>query len=131
VSALTIVDTDILIDVARRNIEAIECLAQLEQKTGLAVSVITQMELLVGCRNKTEQQKTERFLHRFRVLKLTESVSDVAIDLICHYRLSHGLAIPDSLIAATSIVWNQPLITKNQRDYSFINGLDLLPYPRQ
>jgi len=45
------------------------------------------------------------------------------------YRLSHGLVIPDSLIAATAIVLNYPFITKNQRDYRFIQGLNLLPYP--
>ncbi|QFS46584.1 type II toxin-antitoxin system VapC family toxin [Nostoc sphaeroides CCNUC1] len=45
------------------------------------------------------------------------------------YRLSHNLAIPDSLIAATAIVGNYPFITKNQRHYRFIQGLNLLPYP--
>jgi predicted nucleic acid-binding protein len=32
-------------------------------------------------------------------------------------------------ITATSITLNLPLITKNQRDYRFIAGLQLLPYP--
>ncbi|MEQ8969267.1 MAG: PIN domain-containing protein [Coleofasciculus sp. C1-SOL-03] len=45
------------------------------------------------------------------------------------YRLSHGLLIADSLIAATAIVYNCPFITNNQRDYRFIQGLNLLSYP--
>ncbi len=128
-SPLTVVDTDILIDAARRVREAVECLAGIEQQSALAVSAITQMELLVGCRNKTELRHVEKFLQRFQVLKLTEPISDRAIDLLRQYRLSHGLAIPDALIAATAMVWNQSFISKNQRDYSFIKGLQLLPYP--
>ena len=129
-NTLTIVDTDILIDAGQDVREAIECLADIEQQSAPAISVITQMELVVGCRNKTEQRHIERFLHRFQVLKLTEQVSDTAVDLLRQYRLSHGLAIPDALIAATAMALNQPFISKNQRDYRFIKGLQLLPYPR-
>jgi predicted nucleic acid-binding protein len=129
VNTLTIVDTDILIDAGHDVREAIERLADIEQQSALAISVITQMELVVGCRNKTEQRHTEQFLHRFRVLKLTEQISDTAVGLLHRYRLSHRLAIPDALIAATAIVLNRPFVSKNRRDYRFINGLQLLPYP--
>jgi predicted nucleic acid-binding protein len=129
VYSLTIVDTDILIDAGRGVRDAVECLAGLEQRSDLAVSVITQMELLTGCRSKVELLHTERFLQHFRVLKLTESVSDEAVELLRMYRLSHGLAIPDALIAASATTLDQPLISKNRRDYRFISGLKLLPYP--
>jgi hypothetical protein len=129
VSILTVVDTDILIDVGQDIREAVECLANVEEHSVPAVSVITQMELLVGCRNKVEQRRVERFLERFQVMKLTERVSDTAINLLREYRLRHGLAIPDALIAATAMASNQPLLSKNQRDYRFIKGLQLLPYP--
>lgn len=128
-TGLTIVDTDILIDAARQVSTAIECLARIESQSVLAVSVITEMELLVGCRNKTELRNTERFLQRFQSLKLNEHICDVALELLRQYRLSHGLMIPDALIAATAITLSQPLISKNQRDYRFINELQLLPYP--
>ncbi|KJR43537.1 PilT protein [Candidatus Magnetoovum chiemensis] len=45
------------------------------------------------------------------------------------YRLSHGLLIPDALIAATAIIRDESFISKNQRDYRFINELKLLAYP--
>ncbi|MEH2358730.1 type II toxin-antitoxin system VapC family toxin [Nostoc sp.] len=125
----TIVDTDILIDVARGVIEAVTCLQNLKATSGLAISIITQMELMVGCRNKVELQTLENFLKQFSIIKIDQAVSDKAVDLLGYYRLSHGLLIPDSLIAATAIVLNYPLITKNQRDYKFIQGLNLLPYP--
>jgi predicted nucleic acid-binding protein len=129
VDGLTIIDTDILIDAARHIREAMDCLAQIENQSTLAVSVITQMELFVGCQNKTELRNTERFLQRFQVLKLSDQVCDVSLELLHQYWLSHGLMIPDALIEATAIALDQPFISKNQRDYRFITGLKLLTYP--
>ncbi|MEA5604021.1 type II toxin-antitoxin system VapC family toxin [Nostoc sp. UHCC 0252] len=125
----TIVDTDILIDTGRGVLEAVKCLQNLKASSGLAISIITQMELMVGCANKAELQTLENFLKQFYIIKIDQAVSDTAVDLLRSYRLSHGLLIADSLIAATAIVWNYPFITKNQRDYRFIQGLNLLPYP--
>jgi hypothetical protein len=45
------------------------------------------------------------------------------------YRLSHGLLIADALIAATAISSDLSFVSKNQRDYRFIEDLQLLPYP--
>lgn len=126
---LTIVDTDILIDTGRGVLEAVKCLQNLKASSGLAISIITQMELMVGCANKAELQTLENFLKQFYIIKIDQAVSDTAVDLLRSYRLSHGLVIPDSLIAATPIVGDYPFITKNQRDYRFIQGLNLLPYP--
>jgi predicted nucleic acid-binding protein len=129
VADAVLVDTDILIDAGRGVAEAIACLQKQEQQAALAISVITQLELVVGCRDKGELQKLERFLRRFQVVKLNEQGSDIAVDLIHRYRLSHGLLIADALIAATALVSGVPLLSKNQRDYRFITGLQLLPYP--
>ena len=128
-AAFTIVDTDILIDAGRGVSEAVACLQGIEQQSSLAASVVTQMELFIGCRSKAELQMVEGFLQRFQLLKLTEQVSESAVDLLRQYRLSHGLLIPDALIAATALAFDAPLISKNQRDYRFIAGLKLLAYP--
>ena len=126
---LILVDTDILLDIGRGVNEAVIHLQQLETQHPLAVSVVTQMELYIGCRNKVELQQVEKFLQRFTTLKLNESISDMAIELLRQYRLSHGLLIADSLIAATALAFDVEFITKNQRDYRFIAGLKLLSYP--
>jgi predicted nucleic acid-binding protein len=124
-----IVDTDILIDAGMEIEQAVNCLKHHEQQAQLAVSIITKMELVVGCRNKNELRETEKFLQRFEVLAVNETISEKADELLREYRLSHGLLIADSLIAATAITWNCPLVSKNQRDYRFIAELNLLPYP--
>ena len=126
---LIVIDTDILIDAGRGVGEAVTRLQDLEAQSPVAVSAITQMELLVGCRNNRELQQAQRFLKRFVVLKLNEQISDTAVDLLRRYRLSHGLLVADALIASTTLVFDAPFLSKNQRDYRFIAGLKLLAYP--
>ena len=123
-----IIDTDILIDIGRGDNSAIEYLENLEDESVLAISVITEMELIVGCQNKRELRSTDRFLRRFEILKLNEKISNEAVELLRAYRLSHGLLIADALIAATAIAYNLPFVSKNQKDYHFIEKLNLISY---
>ncbi len=127
---LIVVDTDIIIDAGRGVAEATACLQEIEQRSTLAASAVTQMELLVGCRNKSELRNAERFLQRFQLFKINEATSDLASDLLRRYRLSHGLLIADALIAASAMVWDCPFVSRNQRDYRYIANLQLLPYPQ-
>jgi predicted nucleic acid-binding protein len=50
----TIVDTDIIIDVGRGIPEAVNCMQELKSTSRLAISIVTQMELIVGCANKSD-----------------------------------------------------------------------------
>ncbi len=124
-----LVDTDILIDVARGAEEAVRALEAWETERAIGISAITYMELLVGCRNKREQRAVEQFVERFELVLVNARITEEAIRLLQRYRLSHGLMIADALIAATAIVESIPLVSKNQRDYRFIEGLELWPYP--
>lgn len=128
-SSLILVDTDVLIDTSRGVQDAISCIQQLERLSTVAISSITEMELIVGCRNRNELQALERFLKRFQVVKVSEAITDIATNLLKQYRLSHGLLIADALIASTAITLSVPFVSKNQRDYRFISNLNLLPYP--
>ena len=76
-----------------------------------------------------DSQVLDQFLERFTVLPISGPASRKAVALMRRYRLSHGLLIPDALIAATAIAHGMSLISKNQRDYRFMDALDLLPYP--
>ena len=127
--ALTIFDTDILINVGRGETEAINCLQNYAQTSAPAISIITQMELIVGCRDKKELHSLTKFLKQFQILEINKSISAKSVALLEQYRLSHGLLIPDALIAATAIEADESFITKNQKDFRFISKLKLLPYP--
>ncbi len=128
-SDMVVIDTDILIDAGRGVNEAVDCLKRIEQKSDIAISVVTQMKLIIGCRNRDELLSLELFLKRSQILKIDEAISDKSVELLKQYRLSHGLLIADALIAATAIVTDHQFVSKNQKDYRFIEGLQLLPYP--
>ena len=108
---------------------ALAYLEKKEKEDVLVISVVTAMELFVGCANKTEQRIVEKFIKRFEVLLLTKEVSETAVSLLKRYRLSHGLLIADALIASTAIEYDMAFVSKNQKDYRFITELRLLPYP--
>ena len=126
---LLLVDTDILIDVSKNILTAVNRLIKEEQNHSLGISTITKMELIVGCRNKSELRIVDKFLSRFELIKIDAEINEIAIRLLKTYRLSHGLLIADAFIAATSIAHQAMLLTKNQKDFKFIDGLKLKSYP--
>lgn len=125
---IVIVDTDILIDAGLKIDKPINYLQRLEQDNTIGISVITQMELIVGCRNKKELNSLDKFLRRFEIITTNKTIIDKSIELLKNYRLSHGLLIADALIAATALTMNVSLLTKNKKDYQFIKDLKLIPY---
>jgi predicted nucleic acid-binding protein len=126
---MVIIDTDILIDVGRGDNTAISCLEGIDKSFHMAVSTVTQMELIVGCRDKSELRNLNYFLQRFRIIRIDELISEKAVKLLTTWRLSHGLLIADAIIAATAIITDVQFITKNQKDFRFIDDLNLLSYP--
>jgi len=56
---------------------------------------------------------------------LSPEITRKTIELLNTYHLSHGLAIPDALIAATAIETKLTLFSYNVRDFKFIKGLNL------
>ncbi|MBX3054555.1 MAG: hypothetical protein KF753_24000, partial [Caldilineaceae bacterium] len=65
-----LVDSDILIDAGRSDSDAVSFLARLDPIETLMVSTITQMELMVGARNKSELRVIEKFFARFVIARL-------------------------------------------------------------
>ncbi len=77
-----LVDTDILLDVGRREEIAIARLEAEAQTSTLAISVITQMEMLVGCRNQTQLQILESLSNGVPMVAIP-----ITITLAHHYNL--------------------------------------------
>ena len=103
-----ICDTDVIIDYLDRvNLRQANTKAILEEKIGLdsiCISAITKMELVCGAFNKIELAKINKSIDRFNVIPIDHSITNKAISLIQTYALSHGMALPDSFIAATVII---------------------------
>jgi len=121
---MTILDTNIIIELFKRNVETEELLKNIDEEE-FAISIITSMELYYGAINKRELNKIKKFLKSFNLLTINEEISKIALDLIEKYSKSHGLGIPDALIAATSLYYEVPLLTYNKKDFRYIEGLEL------
>ncbi len=124
-----LIDTDILIDAGRKDKTAIKFLNSIKIKVQSCISVVTEMELIVGCENKSELRKLGKFLKRFEVIHFNQAISREAVDLLEKYRLSHGLLMPDAFIAATALIEGLEFVSKNQKDYRFIENPKLISYP--
>ena len=124
-----VIDTDILIDFGLDKEDAVKSMSMLEENFELSISVITAMELYSGCRSKRDIKKVEELIADLRIQFLSKSISERAYELMKKFRSSHGVEINDMLISATAIVTEAKMISKNQKHYQFLPGLDLLQYP--
>ena len=118
-----LVDTDVLIDVARQQSGAIEFLEALPEPW--SVSVITAMELIVGARNKREVSAIDEMLELLPTVPLRPAIGDTAYDLLKVFAKSHGLRVFDALIASTAILEGQILVTRNTKHFRAIPDLRL------
>ena len=121
---MIILDTNIIIELLKGNTETKELLKNINEEN-FAISIITSMELYYGAINKRELNKIKKFLKSFNLLVINEEISKIALELIEKYSKSHGLEIPDALIAATSIYYDVPLLTYNKKDFKYIETLQL------
>ena len=122
---LYLCDTCILIDYLRGKEEARKRLSN-DGTKGLGMSAITYMELMIGARNKNEVIAIKKAFADFEIIELTEAISVKARNLIEKFAKSHGLLIPDALIAATALEFELPLSTLNISDFKFIPNLTLV-----
>ena len=81
------------------------------------------MELVAGCRDAADLRQIQQFLRQVTSLPISASISQAAHQLMESFSLSHGLQIPDALIAATALEHRLTLYTKNRRHFQMIPGL--------
>ncbi|MEQ8752211.1 MAG: type II toxin-antitoxin system VapC family toxin [Coleofasciculus sp. G1-WW12-02] len=117
-------DTNVLIEFYKGNPAIIQELRQIGIAQ-LAISVIAQAELYYGALNKAELLRIQKHLNLLHNLPIDRQVSSQFIQLMAQYSLSHKLAIPDALIAATALVNDLELYTLNTKDFRFIESLRL------
>ncbi|WP_140936696.1 type II toxin-antitoxin system VapC family toxin [Sphingobacterium lumbrici] len=94
----------------------------------ILISAISKMEMIKGTLHKEHSQQVAKKLKRLDTILLSPEITIRTIELLNTYHLSHGLAIPDALIAATSLETGLKLFTYNIRDFKFIKGLNLYSF---
>jgi predicted nucleic acid-binding protein len=122
-------DTDVIIDywntLNQRHIDTKNVLENTVGFENIALTAITKMELMLGARDREALKRIKKKCDHYPILLIDNEITQVAIRLLEQYKLSHGLAMADALIAATCSVSDLRLFTHNIKDYVFIDGLRL------
>src|ERR1043166_2184103 len=109
---MILLDTDIVVDVVRKNPPAVQWLTVLGANP-IAISGFTEIELLAGCRSSLEQQKLTRTLQTFEVIWLSQHGCNHAVANYRSLHLRHGIGAFDAFIAQTAVEQGVPLQTFN------------------
>ena len=89
-------------------------------KTGSFISVISKIELLGWHAPTTEaMNQVEGFVADSQVLLLSEAIIDKTIEI----RRTNKVRLPDAIIAATAIVNDLTLMSRNDGDFHGVLGL--------
>jgi tRNA(fMet)-specific endonuclease VapC len=128
-----LIDSDWVIDHLDDVPQAVELLDQLAAD-GIAISMITYMEVFQGLLRSPNPQeaqaKLDRFLDAVPVLPFLPAVAQRCASLRETLRLEgkrvNSRAL-DLLNAATALEYNLTLVTRNRDDYDDIPGLTLYP----
>ncbi|MBI4016749.1 MAG: type II toxin-antitoxin system VapC family toxin [Candidatus Aenigmarchaeota archaeon] len=121
---MILIDTNIFVDHLRNYPLAVEFFNSL---TYAIYSAVTEAELLAGKANDDEEkrEKLMHFLHRWEKIHVTNPVAVLAGDLA----RKHNIEIPDAIIAATALLNEATLVTRNIKDFERVENLKLeMPY---
>jgi predicted nucleic acid-binding protein len=114
-----ICDTDVMIeywDAAKpRHATTKLTLEKSVELDNVVLTAITKMELMLGAINKTDMGRITKRLNRFNIALINNDITLQAFELLQKYRLSHGLLVPDSIIAATDLITGLELYTTTQK----------------
>lgn len=123
-------DTDVLVDCLRGTAAARRWLEASVGETFYVPGSVA-MELLVGCQNQADLQRTQKFLGAFEIVWPEAAEFAKAYELLATHRLTSGLSIPDCLIASLALSRSARLYTFNLKHFRVIAGLDAQePYSR-
>jgi predicted nucleic acid-binding protein len=75
----TFIDTDVLIDIGRKNLRALDFWRRAEARSAMTCSIISVFKLLAGCRNLREQRATLRSLATVEVIQVESGDSSQAL----------------------------------------------------
>ena len=113
-----ILDTDVVIEIQRGNDPQIlaKWASLISSGAVLVYSPVVAAEAWAGARPQ-EHPLVQSFFDSLTCLPADYEIGKLAGDLMRKYARSHGLEIPDALIAATAIQYKAALWTRNRKHY--------------
>src|SRR3989338_1532298 len=122
---MVLLDSDILIDYLRRYPPALAFFKDLDLKEA-AISTITHMELIRGCKKKVHAQTVDKLVKNFKSIAITPAISQKTIKIYRNHKWQTHLEIGDAFIAATALTNKVTLLTRNLKHFQALEGLSLV-----
>ncbi|MFA6548700.1 MAG: type II toxin-antitoxin system VapC family toxin [Candidatus Margulisiibacteriota bacterium] len=120
-------DTDVCVDFLRNREPGNILFSHSVETYQCYLSAITVYELTLGAEMMKRFQDIRKFIASFSVLPFSLEVAQKAAEVHAKLRKAHKeIGLPDIFIAATCLVNNIPLITRNKNHYQRVEGLKLL-----
>ncbi|MAO63397.1 MAG: hypothetical protein CL666_00200 [Balneola sp.] len=120
-----IVDTNIIIDFLKGRDEANSFI---KAHKPITTSVVVVSELFAGVKSKNEMRELREFLTFVELVDVTEVIAKNAGLLRRKYLKSHGIEIPDALIAATANYLKVPVASLDKKHFSVLTDDLVIPY---
>jgi predicted nucleic acid-binding protein len=126
---MRLVDSDVVIDLLRQHPPAVAWFASQPERPGLPGFVL--MELVAGCRTRTQMQQMLRHLRPFPIYWPTQADCARALTTFMRGHFSHRLGLVDAIIGECAVGLPASLITFNIRHFQAVPGLATeQPYPQ-
>jgi predicted nucleic acid-binding protein len=128
-TAMLVLDTDVLIDVQRGHAAALAWFASLTELPSIPGLVV--MELIQGAQNSRQVRDVLLLTSPLPVVWPTTTDCQRALTDFTTFHLTHGLGLLDALIASTAVGLSAELCTFNHKHYRSVPGLTTVqPYVR-
>lgn len=115
-------DTNLLIYHTAGFTQSMKFLERMIQEGSFNISIITKIEFL-GWDKHTEEgiEKCRQLISLARIIPLDNAIADKAIEL----KKKTNIKLADAVIAATALVNNLNLATRNKEDFKDVEGLEV------
>ena len=91
-------------------------------KISFNISIITRIEFLGWDKHTKEgYEKAKELISFAKAIPLNNKIADLTVDI----RRNHKIKLPDAVIAATALSGNLILVTRNSKDFSGVEDLEI------
>lgn len=113
-----LIDTDEWINFFNKRKQAIDLISQLKKKGKIFSSILTVTELRAGWTDEAANNFFPIFYAHTKILGISQEIAELSGKFLKDYK-TKGISLPtvDTLIAATAIVEDCQLVTRNKKDF--------------
>lgn len=118
-----LIDTNVLIYHTAGSTESVEFLNTVIKQKSFHISIITKIEFLGWDKHTPDGfEKCKKLIGQAVVFPLEHDIAEKAIDI----KLAKKIKLADAVIAATAILHNMKLVTRNIDDFKTVEGIEVI-----